>query len=245
MMKRQNLKETFSNSLSSYYTGLISMIQPIVAAYMFYLVLPDIAKFDVFEWFMILSTFIILLIIWIEYFRNTQISRWVPNFLDSLIPYLFLASQMFAIHSVSQSRTSWAIGIIGIWLVAGMAFGNMLWRMRDQEQPFEHLIQLLKKQLNGVFLLIGFSALSLTVLLLLGNDFYTEKVVPAVSTLFLITYVLMREWQYIQLIKKDKEVNEGERKKIEVASIRKSILKLEKDLQMANSRLISKLNEPQ
>ena len=57
-------------------------------------------QFGATAWLLTSATFLIFVSLWHEYLMQALAFVWIPNLLDSLVPFAFLAGELFAAHFV-------------------------------------------------------------------------------------------------------------------------------------------------
>lgn len=67
------------------------------------------------NWLMVVATFLSFVLIWHEFLMQALAYVWLPNLVDSLVPFAFLAVELFVAHFVYGSQRGWL-------LAAGMAY---------------------------------------------------------------------------------------------------------------------------
>ena len=90
----QRLKDQFTPA----YLTLTSIIQGVALSALVVRVDSSYPQFTATDWLLAIATFIAILAVWNEYVMLVLAFVWVPNLLDSAIPFAFLAGELFAIH---------------------------------------------------------------------------------------------------------------------------------------------------
>ena len=116
----QRLKDQFAPA----YLTLTSIIQGVALSVLAVRVESTYAQFGVTNWLLAIATFLGFLTIWQEYLMQVLTFVWVPTLLDSLVPFAFLAGELFTAHFVYGSLRGWLLAF-GITFVVGMA-ANLL-----------------------------------------------------------------------------------------------------------------------
>ena len=116
----QRLKDQFAPA----YLTLTSIIQGVALSVLAVRVESTYPQFDATNWLLAIATFLGVLTIWHEYLLQVLMFVWVPTLLDSLVPFAFLAGELFTAHFVYGSLRVWLLAF-AITFVVGMA-ANLL-----------------------------------------------------------------------------------------------------------------------
>ncbi|MBA2680057.1 MAG: hypothetical protein H0U76_16875 [Ktedonobacteraceae bacterium] len=108
----QRLKDQFAPA----YLTLTSITQGVGLAFLAPRVEATYAHFDAADWLLTIATFILYLLVWQEYVMQVLAFVWVPTLLDVLVPFAFLACELFLSHFVYHDLRNWLLtfGLIGI-----------------------------------------------------------------------------------------------------------------------------------
>src|SRR5205823_3112042 len=108
------------------YLTLTSIIQGVALSTLAIRVENTAPSFGIVEWLLSVTTFLVFLTVWNEYVLQVlafvwvpSLLDWVPSLLDSLIPFAFLAAELFLAHFVAHDLRDWllafdAVGFVGI-----------------------------------------------------------------------------------------------------------------------------------
>lgn len=113
----QRLKGQFAPA----YLTLSSIIQGVALAFLAARVEATYAHFDATNWLLTAATFVGFLTVWNEYLMQVLTFVWVPTLLDSLVPFAFLASELFMAHFVYNNLRGWLLTLGLIFVVGGAA----------------------------------------------------------------------------------------------------------------------------
>jgi hypothetical protein len=113
----QRLKGQFAPA----YLTLTSIIQGVALSTLAIRVEGNYLQFDVTDWLLTVATFIGFLAVWNEYLMQALAFVWMPTLLDSLVPFAFLASELFAGHFVYHSLRGWLLSVSLIFVVGTVA----------------------------------------------------------------------------------------------------------------------------
>src|SRR6266705_6780732 len=113
----QRLKSQFAPA----YLTLTSIIQGVALAVLAARVEATYAQFDATDWLLTIATFLAFVTLWHEYLMQALAFVWMPNLLDSLVPFAFLASELFAGHFVYHGLRGWLLSVSLIFVVGAVA----------------------------------------------------------------------------------------------------------------------------
>jgi hypothetical protein len=113
----QRLKGQFAPA----YLTLTSIIQGVALAFLAARVEATYTQFDATNWLLTAATFVGFLTVWNEYLMQVLAFVWVPTLLDSLVPFAFLACELFMGHFVFNNLRSWLLTLGLMYVVGGAA----------------------------------------------------------------------------------------------------------------------------
>ena len=96
----QRLKEQFAPA----YLTLTSIIQGVALTALLVRVEALYPRFGAVDWVLAVTTFLVLVDIWHEYLMTVLAYVWTPTLLDTLIPFGFLAAELFLAQFVDDLR---------------------------------------------------------------------------------------------------------------------------------------------
>ena len=105
---------------ASAYLTLTSIIQGVALAALVQRVESNYPAFDLTSWLLTAATFLVVFSIWHEYLMMIMGYTWVPNLLDSIVPFAFLAAELFMTHFVFHDLRNWLLSY-GALLLVGLA----------------------------------------------------------------------------------------------------------------------------
>jgi len=114
-MISQRLKGQFAPA----YLTLTSIIQGVALSVLAARVEATYAQFDATDWLLTIATFLVFLEVWNEYLMQVLAFVWVPTLLDSLVPFAFLACELFMAHFVYHGLRGWLLTLGLIFIVGG------------------------------------------------------------------------------------------------------------------------------
>jgi len=112
----QRLKDQFAPA----YLTLTSIIQGVALTTLVTRVEATYVQFDATDWLLTAATFVLFLVVWQEYLMQVLAFVWVPLLLDALVPFTFLACELFLAHFVYHDPRNWLL-MLGLTCVAGAA----------------------------------------------------------------------------------------------------------------------------
>ncbi len=113
----QRLKGQFAPA----YLTLTSIIQGVALAFLAARVEATYPQFDATDWLLTAATFVGFFAVWNEYLMQALAFVWVPTLLDSLVPFAFLACELFMGHFVYNNLRGWLLTLSLIFVVGGAA----------------------------------------------------------------------------------------------------------------------------
>jgi hypothetical protein len=111
----QRLKSQFAPA----YLTLTSIIQGVALAVLAERVEATYTQFDSTDWLLTIATFLAFVTLWHEYLMQALAFVWMPTLLDSLVPFAFLASELFLAHFVYHGLRGWLLAL-GLSFVVGV-----------------------------------------------------------------------------------------------------------------------------
>lgn len=131
-VKRESLKRAREAHVTVYLT-LTSIVQGAVLAYLLSFVSLHSSQIAITGWILTSVTFMLIIITWNEYVMGVIAFRWVPDILDSCIPFMFGASQYLLVNAISDDPTKWVFRFIAYSTVSFFAFRNMYSKARHED----------------------------------------------------------------------------------------------------------------
>jgi len=131
-VKKESLKRARDAHVTVYLT-LTSIVQGAVLAYLLSFVSLHSSQIALTGWILSSVTFLLVIITWNEYVMGVIAFRWIPDLLDSCIPFMFGASQYFLVNAISDDPTKWIFRFIAFSTVSFLAFRNMYSKARYED----------------------------------------------------------------------------------------------------------------
>jgi hypothetical protein len=130
------ISQRLKGQLAPAYLTLTSIIQGVAFAFLAARVEATYTQFDTTDWLLTIATFVSFLTLWNEYLMQVLMYVWVPTLVDSLVPFAFLASELFAAHFVYNGLRNWLLSI-GLAFVVGMV-ASLVTTMQARTLPEEN-----------------------------------------------------------------------------------------------------------
>jgi hypothetical protein len=103
------------------YLTLTSIIQGVALSTLASRVEATAPGFGVVEWLLTGTTFLVFVAVWNEYVLQVLAFVWAPTLLDSLVPFAFLAAELFLAHFVYGDLRSWLLALGSVTLIGVVA----------------------------------------------------------------------------------------------------------------------------
>ena len=130
------ISQRLKGQLAPAYLTLTSIIQGVAFAFLATRVEATYARFDATDWLLTIATFVGFLTLWNEYLMQILMFVWMPTLVDSLVPFAFLASELFAAHFVYHDLRSWLLSL-GLTFVVG-TIASIVTSMQARTFPEEN-----------------------------------------------------------------------------------------------------------
>lgn len=112
---------------ASAYLTLASIIQGVALAALVQRVEGTYGSYDATCWVMVAATFLAILVIWHEYLVMVIAYEWTPSLIDSVVPFVFVAAEVFTAHFVAHDVRNWLFAYSAIFAAGFMAW-LVTWR---------------------------------------------------------------------------------------------------------------------
>jgi hypothetical protein len=184
----QRLKGQFAPA----YLTLTSIIQGVALAFLAARVEATYTQFDAMDWLLTAATFVGFLVVWNEYLMQVLAFVWVPTLLDSLVPFAFLACELFMAHFVYNNLRGWLLTLGLIFVVGGAAQILTVTQARSLADENRDMTRVLAPQgwfraaLDVVFVVLSLCAWALYDALRLGQ---AQFIVALVAFISIIVFV--------------------------------------------------------
>ena len=184
----QRLKGQFAPA----YLTLTSIIQGVALAFLAARVEATYTQFDAMDWLLTAATFVGFLVVWNEYLMQVLAFVWVPTLLDSLVPFAFLACELFMAHFVYNNLRGWLLTLGLIFVVGGAAQILTVTQARSLADENRDMTRVLAPQgwfraaLDVVFVVLSLCAWALYDALRLGQAQFIVAIVAFISIIVFV-----------------------------------------------------------
>jgi hypothetical protein len=113
----QQLAARLKSQYTPAFLTLTSIIQGVAFTTLVGRVEPNAAHFTAADWLISAATFVGFVLIWHEYLMQALAFVWIPTLLDSLVPFAFLAAELFMAHLVYGNPRAWLLAAACAWAV--------------------------------------------------------------------------------------------------------------------------------
>jgi hypothetical protein len=121
------------------YLTLMSVIQGVAMAALATRVGDTANRLTLADWILVGNTFLIFVAIWNEYLVAALAYAWIPTFLDSLLPFLLLAAELFLARFVAHDVRGWLLAMAGASLAAMVGLTHTVFRMRTADRSSQEV----------------------------------------------------------------------------------------------------------
>jgi hypothetical protein len=144
------------------YLTLASIIQGVALSALVVRVESTYTSFDAVAWLLTAATFLVIVDIWHEYLMMVLAYVWMPTLLDSLVPFAFVAAELFLGHFVYGNTRGWLLAYAGCYLLGAIAWvlQNTQARLLANENRRIKDVLAASERTRGM-LAVAFAALSL------------------------------------------------------------------------------------
>jgi hypothetical protein len=119
-----NIAQRIKSQFAPAYLTLASIIQGVALSTLVLRVESTYPGFNAVAWLLTITTFLVILDIWHEYLMMVLAYVWLPTLLDSIVPFAFVATELFLAHFVYGNVRGWLLAYAGCYLV-GIAAGAL------------------------------------------------------------------------------------------------------------------------
>ncbi len=122
------VRQRLTGQFAPAYLTLVSIIQGVALSTLAARVEATYSGFRVADWLLTAATFLTILSLWHEYVMQVLAYIWLPTFFDSLVPFAFVATELFLAHLVSHNMRAWLLAYGGFYLV-----GVAAWYLQNRQ----------------------------------------------------------------------------------------------------------------
>ncbi len=113
----QQLAVRLKSQYAPAFLTLTSIIQGVAFTTLVGRVEATSAQFSAADWLFSAATFVGFVVIWHEYLMQSLAFVWIPTLTDSLVPFAFLAAELFMAHFVYGDHRTWLLATACAWAV--------------------------------------------------------------------------------------------------------------------------------
>jgi len=185
----QRLKGQFAPA----YLTLTSIIQGVALAFLAARVEATYTQFDAMDWLLAAATFVGFLAVWNEYLMQVLAFVWVPTLLDSLVPFAYLACELFMAHFVYHNLRGWLLTLGLIFVVGALSQVVSSMQARTFADENRDIARVLAPQgwvraaLNVVFVVLSLCAWALYDVLRLGQVPFIVALLAFISIIVFVS----------------------------------------------------------
>src|SRR5215831_18481843 len=123
-----DIAERLKSQFAPAYLTLASIIQGVALSTLVVRVESTYSGFNTVAWLLTINTFLVILDICHEYLMMVLAYVWLPTLLDSIVPFAFVATELFLAHFVYGNVRGWLLAYAGCVLV-----GIAAWFLRNAQ----------------------------------------------------------------------------------------------------------------
>jgi len=157
------------------YLTLTSIIQGAVITTLVARVEATSNAYSAANWLLVAATFLSFVLIWHEYLMQALAYVWMPSLVDSLVPFAFLAVELFVVHFVYGNLRAWLLAVSIAYAIGVVAARATLVQARRQSSDNQGVLRavgsilLARVALPAGLAVLGFAAWALYDVLQLGQ----------------------------------------------------------------------------
>jgi hypothetical protein len=169
------------------YLTLTSIIQGAAITTLVARVEATSTSFTAVNWLMVAATFLSFVLIWHEYLMQALAYVWMPSLVDSLVPFAFLAVELFVAHFVYGNQRAWLLSASIAYAIGLVASRTTIVQARGQSGENQGVLRAIgsviaaRLALNTGLTLLSFAAWALYDVLRLGQHTLAVALVALVA----------------------------------------------------------------
>lgn len=133
------LLSQLKGSFTSIYLTILSIIQAVALGELARVVADGYLRFTPVQWALVLLTFLILIIIWNHVTTDAMTWVWIPDWRDSVIPFLLGAFELYQAHAIDIGLGAWLFGMVAGATLAVLEFFHVGRQARLESENAEVL----------------------------------------------------------------------------------------------------------
>jgi hypothetical protein len=134
------ISERLKSQFAPTYLTLTSIIQGVAISALVAKVEANYPQMGPVDWLLTITSFIGFLVLWHEYMMQSLAFVWIPTLLDSLVPFAFLAAELFLAHSIYNNFRSWLLGFSLVFFVGLVARITASWQEQKWQEENREIV---------------------------------------------------------------------------------------------------------
>ena len=169
------------------YLTLTSIIQGAAITTLVARVEATSTAFTAANWLMVAVTFLSFVLIWHEYLMQALAYVWMPSLVDSLVPFGFLAVELFVAHFVYGNQRAWLLSASIAYALGVVASRTTIVQARGQSGENQGVLRAIgavipaRLALTTGLTLLSFAAWALYDVLRLGQHTFAVALVALIA----------------------------------------------------------------
>lgn len=169
------------------YLTLTSIIQGAAITTLVARVEATSTSFTAANWLLVATTFLSFVLIWHEYLMQALAYVWMPSLVDSLVPFAFLAVELFVAHFVYGDPRAWLLSASIAYAIGLVASRATIVQARGQSAENQGVLRAIgsvfpaRFALNVGLTLLSFAAWALYDVLRLGQHTFTVALIALIA----------------------------------------------------------------
>ena len=185
--ERQILLHQLKGSFTPIYLTVLSIVQGVTLATLASVVANNYPQFIAVQWALVVLTFCILIIIWHHMTTDAMTWVWIPDFRDSVIPFLLGAFELYQTQAIIIGLGPWLFGMVAGAALAVLQFFHIGFRIpleAENAQLLNHFRTRRRSEMLqgivGIILFVSLGVVSVSTVNGKGAIWPDETVVEAV-----------------------------------------------------------------
>ncbi|HEU0028128.1 MAG TPA: hypothetical protein VFQ25_13525 [Ktedonobacterales bacterium] len=133
------LLNQLKGSFTAIYLTILSIVQAVALGELARVVADGYPQFTPAQWALALLTFLILIIIWNHVTTDAMVWVWIPDWRDSVIPFLLGAFELYQAHALVAGLGPWLFGMVAGATLAVLEFFHVGRQARLEAEDAEAL----------------------------------------------------------------------------------------------------------
>ena len=144
------------------------------------------------SWLLIFETFILIVLVWADYFQIIAAFTWIPSLLDAIIPFGLFTTQVFLAKTVMHPEY-WFFSLAAFFLFGVLAYVNTLSQIKRRAEN-KKAIEILYKRFSfsAKFVAINMFSSTAIAILLLFNPYVLLTVIFSIVVLLVTAFFIYK-----------------------------------------------------